>query len=225
MMRHRKPFHLKKVMMVYNTVHILSSFFIFYKILTIGFLQGRMTLGCEVTDYSDNPESIKLLTVFWYTTLQKIADLIETVFFILRKKYDQASFLHIYHHVSTLAFSWATTKYAGGGMQAFPVMLNALVHTIMYIYYFLALSGPEMQRKLAKWKRLITVIQMVQFCIMLVHGAQAMLPDCESSKVLFGLFIMNIFLVFYMFYVFYQKTYVKRRQEEDELSFNGKKGV
>jgi elongation of very long chain fatty acids protein 7 len=44
----------------------------------------------------------------------KIIDLIETIFFCLRKKAGQVSFLHVYHHISTLLFTWISCKYAGG---------------------------------------------------------------------------------------------------------------
>lgn len=48
-----------------------------------------------------------------------------------------------------------------GGMILFSVVLNSFVHVIMYSYYFGALFGPEVQRKLERIKKNITVIQMV----------------------------------------------------------------
>lgn len=48
-----------------------------------------------------------------------------------------------------------------GGMILFSVVLNSFVHVIMYSYYFAALFGPAVQRKLESIKKSITVIQMV----------------------------------------------------------------
>lgn len=46
-------------------------------------------------------------------------------------------------------------------MILFSVVLNSFVHVIMYSYYFAALFGPTVQRKLESIKKSITVIQMV----------------------------------------------------------------
>lgn len=46
-------------------------------------------------------------------------------------------------------------------MVLFSVVINSFVHVIMYSYYFAALFGPEVQHKLEKIKRNITLIQMV----------------------------------------------------------------
>lgn len=48
-----------------------------------------------------------------------------------------------------------------GGMVLFSVVINSFVHVIMYSYYFAALFGPAVQRKLEGIKRNITLIQMV----------------------------------------------------------------
>lgn len=45
----------------------------------------------------------------------------------------------------------------------FSVVINSFVHVIMYSYYFAALFGPAVQRKLEGIKRNITLIQMVIF--------------------------------------------------------------
>lgn len=47
--------------------------------------------------------------------------------------------------------------------------LNALVHTIMYSYYFLSTLGPEVQKYLW-WKRYITKLQMVSFLLPKIHN-------------------------------------------------------
>lgn len=42
----------------------------------------------------------------WWFVMLRASELSETVTFVLRKKYSQISFLHVYHHISTLALSW-----------------------------------------------------------------------------------------------------------------------
>lgn len=85
----------------------------------------------------------------------------DTVFFVLRKKEKQVTFLHMYHHSSMYMISWGVTKYQPGGHGTFIGMMNAFVHIIMYIYYFFAAMGPQYQKYLW-WKKYITTMQMVR---------------------------------------------------------------
>ena len=55
----------------------------------------------------------------WWLMLLKMCELGDTVIFILRKKYKQSSFLHIYHHVTTVSLAWIACKYAPGELKSF----------------------------------------------------------------------------------------------------------
>lgn len=44
----------------------------------------------------------------------KLIDYLDTVFFILRKKWAQVSFLHVYHHVMTSVVAYIFMLYAPG---------------------------------------------------------------------------------------------------------------
>lgn len=95
---------------------------------------------------------------FYY--LVKIVELLDTIFFILRKKFNQVTFLHLYHHFSMPAASFIGVKYLAGGHGTFFGFLNANVHIVMYSYYLLTAFGPKMQ-KFLWWKKYITIIQIV----------------------------------------------------------------
>ena len=82
------------------------------------------------------------------------------MFFVLRKKDRQISFLHVFHHSGMVFMSFGVVKYYPGGNIVFYGMLNSMVHTVMYLYYMLAAMGPEWQ-KFLWWKKHITRIQMV----------------------------------------------------------------
>lgn len=47
-------------------------------------------------------------------------------------------------------------------------LLNALVHVVMYFYYFLAGLGPR-YKKFLWWKQYITTFQITQFVIATIH--------------------------------------------------------
>lgn len=97
---------------------------------------------------------------FYY--IVKIIELLDTVFFIMRKKFNQVTFLHVYHHFAMPAASFIGVKYVAGGHGTFFGFMNAQVHVVMYLYYLLAAFGPKMQR-LLWWKKYITVFQIVSF--------------------------------------------------------------
>lgn len=89
-----------------------------------------------------------------------MSDLVETFVMVLRKKQNQVSFLHVYHHITVVLIAWATVKYYPGGMAIIPTILNNGVHVFMYSYYFLS-SYPQMPKYLRPIKPYITIVQMV----------------------------------------------------------------
>lgn len=111
------------------------------------------------------------------------------VFFVLRKKNSQITFLHIYHHAGMVVLSYIGTKFMpgrysfttkktkkkkkkvmrclikrchiiSGGHGVFLGMINCFVHSVMYSYYFITNYNPEYKKKIW-WKKHITQIQMV----------------------------------------------------------------
>lgn len=81
---------------------------------------------------------------------------------MLRKKQNQVSFLHVYHHTITALFSWCYLKWLPGEQGLIIGFLNSLVHVFMYTYYMIAAMGPK-YRKYLWWKKYITKIQLVNF--------------------------------------------------------------
>lgn len=187
-MEKRKPYNLKGLLAVYNLVQVAACCYLIWGILRNEFSIIKFW-KCQAVDYNTNDKSLEILTYAYHTFLLKLLELVETVFFVLRKKQNQVSKLHVYHHTSTAILGWIMVKYTGGkslkcpygennnltylilffalttgGMILFSVVLNSFVHVIMYSYYFAALFGPAVQRKLESVKKSITVIQMV--CVM-----------------------------------------------------------
>ncbi|XP_078050772.1 very long chain fatty acid elongase 4-like [Augochlora pura] len=103
----------------------------------------------------------KIALSFWLILLLKIVDLCETVVFVLRKKDNQVSFLHLYHHVSMVLLSWMSAKYYPMKLCAMQMSLNCFVHIIMYTYYLLSSFGDKSPKFLKSIKPLITITQVV----------------------------------------------------------------
>lgn len=46
-------------------------------------------------------------------------------------------------------------------MASFPILVNSVVHIIMYTYYLIATIGHQYNKYVAKYKKYVTVIQLV----------------------------------------------------------------
>lgn len=97
---------------------------------------------------------------FWGVlfVFSKIPELFDTVFIILRKK--PLLFLHYYHHITVLLYSWKSfSTLASSGIYF--VSMNYTVHAVMYFYYFLAAIG----RRPHSWARFVTILQLSQMAV------------------------------------------------------------
>lgn len=59
----------------------------------------------------------------WFYFVSKYVELLDTVFFVLRKKFNQVSVLHVYHHSTMLWTSWIAVKYTPGGHCTFKYII------------------------------------------------------------------------------------------------------
>lgn len=109
----RKPYDLKPLLAVYNLAMVVTCVTILYLYYKSG-VRFSTLLACIDIDYTDDPNSMRILNIMWWTHVIKMVELIETWFFVLRKKESQISFLHVYHHTSTLFLTWVGVKYVGG---------------------------------------------------------------------------------------------------------------
>lgn len=65
----------------------------------------------------------------------KLLDLLDTVFFILRKKQNQVTFLHVYHHASMVGFVWIGVRFFAGGQ------ITSVGNSIFLISCFFIVTG------------------------------------------------------------------------------------
>lgn len=92
----------------------------------------------------------------------KVYDLLDTLFFVLRKKTSHISFLHVYHHFFVTLVAFVTLKFVPGGQLVFLGLANTAVHAVMYFYYFITAWNPTLKQSLW-WKKHITQLQLVRY--------------------------------------------------------------
>ncbi|XP_058974598.1 elongation of very long chain fatty acids protein 7 isoform X1 [Musca domestica] len=213
LMENRKPFELRKVLVVYNFLQVLFSMYLFYEASIGGWLNGY-SFTCEPVDYSYSPKAIRTARGCWWYFFSKFTEFFDTFFFVMRKRYDQVSTLHVIHHGIMPVSVWWGVKFTPGGHSTFFGFLNTFVHIIMYTYYMLAAMGPKVQKYLW-WKKYLTVLQMVQFVLVMIHSFQLFFRNDCNYPIGFAYFIGAHAVMFYfLFSDFYKKSYLRRDAKE-----------
>ncbi|XP_022333795.2 very long chain fatty acid elongase AAEL008004-like [Crassostrea virginica] len=202
-MKSRKAYDLKNTMIIYNICMVLLSLYMFYETLVAAWFNPDFSKACQPVDYSNNPQSLRIANVIWVYYISKLVEFLDTAFFVLRKKSNQITFLHVYHHASMPLWYWLGAKFVPGGESYLVVSLNSFIHIIMYTYYLLAAFGPSMQKYLW-WKKYMTKLQLMQFAWFILHSVQVMYIGCGFPRAymvcqfIFALSQLVLFMNFYL---------------------------
>ncbi|KAF5915463.1 hypothetical protein HPG69_014784 [Diceros bicornis minor] len=241
-MKHREPFQMRFVLIVYNFGMVLLNLYIFRE-LFMGSYNAGYSYICQSVDYSDNVNEVRLIILkillpntdycdwvltllhvkiaaaLWWYFVSKGVEYLDTVFFILRKKNNQVSFLHVYHHCTMFTLWWIGIKWVAGGQAFFGAQLNSFIHVVMYSYYGLTAFGPWIQKYLW-WKRYLTMLQLIQFHVTIGHTALSLYTDCPFPKWMHWALIAYAISFIFLFLNFYVRTY-----NEPKKSKTGKTAV
>lgn len=206
LMKNRKPLQLRGTLLLYNvTMVAINSYFFIESLICYNF--GRDLLNFGFPNDSNSPAEMRKVDFVYFYTISKLVDLMDTVFFVLRKKQNQITPLHLYHHSSVPFCVWmAVYSFPTAGPSGVFPILNSLVHVIMYSYYALAALGPAVQRYLW-WKRYITQIQLVQFVIFAIYATTFFILESGYPKILVVVALFQPPLYLFLFGTFYKKCY------------------
>lgn len=134
----------------YGAIRVVPHFFYLLKVYDF----DTVVCGQPEVLYGDGAVG------FWIQAfiLSKIAELIDTVFLVLRQK--QPIFLHWYHHVTVLSFCFFT--YAKENPGIIFCAMNYSVHAVMYTYYC-AMAMRRVPKWFPTW--IITLAQITQMVV------------------------------------------------------------
>jgi len=218
-MQNRKPYEMREFMMVYNFAMVLLSGYTFLEFGMAGWFTGY-SLGCQMVDFSNDPKAVRMVNVCWLFYFTKFIELIDTVIFILRKKYNQVTFLHVFHHGIMPVSWWFGVRFVPGGLGTFHALLNSFIHFCMYAYYGLAAMGPQYQKYLW-WKKYMTKMQITQFIVVCIHTCQLLLDkSCHYPKMFAYWILSYAFIFLVMFANFYVQAY-KTKKTTTKVASNG----
>ncbi|CBN74023.1 conserved unknown protein [Ectocarpus siliculosus] len=218
MLRRKEPVRLRALMLGYNTLNVCISLFVacsllFFKVSSRGFNgEGRDGSvvspggGGGVGGFVCNPlrtdlQGQMVARVFAVFYLQKYLELVDTFLFLLRRSFRQVTFFHLFHHCSITVIVGSILPFDFNGDMYLPIMLNSIVHVLVYLHYVLSALG-----KHSWWSRHLTKLQLTQFAVILVQSATAFYrgPDCGSPdfvKVVLLLYMISLLGLFALFFV------------------------
>ncbi|XP_072940387.1 very long chain fatty acid elongase 7-like isoform X2 [Epargyreus clarus] len=225
-MKNRQPLKMHKLLSYYNAAQVVLAAMLCVKVFKLNlFRDGILYAGCR---YPSNTQNPMLLDLGWWYFFAKFTELLDTVFFVLRKKDKQMTFLHVYHHVIMALYSWSYLKFAASGEGAVLALLNSVVHVVMYTYYLLSGLGPRFQKYLW-WKKYVTTMQLIQFVLMLSYCAWTYFsPRCQYATGFTYFISTNVTIFLILFLNFYSKSYKSKarlaaKEPHKENAQNGMK--
>lgn len=97
MMEKRKAFDLRTTLIVYNIFHVAYNAWIFVD-MSLKVNLPQLNFRCEPINHSTSKEMLGIISLgYWYLIL-KLLEFGDGIFFVLRKKFNQVSNLHVVHH-------------------------------------------------------------------------------------------------------------------------------
>ncbi|KAF3704086.1 Elongation of very long chain fatty acids protein 6 [Channa argus] len=206
-MRERPKLNLRRLLALWSLS--LAVFSIVGAYRTGQYMLHILTTSGFKQSVCDNRFYTAPITKFWaYAfTLSKASELVDTVFIVLRKQ--PLIFLHWYHHITVLLYTWYTYKGQVAGCSWFMTM-NFLVHSIMYSYFAARAAGVRVPRPFAM---IITAFQILQMVIgLLIQGLVFLWlheEDCPSQvdNIFWGSLMYFSYLV--LFASFFYNSYLR----------------
>lgn len=104
-MKDLPPYDITNVTRWYNIFQVVACSIFVVRSYQMGF-DFRFLWRCESFDFLTEEQKAEFRLGTWFFLALRLIEFVETIFFIMRKKNSQASFLHIYHHISTAILMW-----------------------------------------------------------------------------------------------------------------------
>jgi GNS1/SUR4 family len=139
--------------------------------------------------------------------ISKYYEFVDTWILLLKGK--DASFLQVYHHTGIAFIMWCAVA-SQSAWLLFVVLLNSVIHTLMYTYFFIKTISPKTELKAARY---LTMAQIGQFIIGLssTFGVLVMGEKCDTESSRFALACLQLYGygLIALFFAFAKRKYKK----------------
>lgn len=134
-------------------------------------------------------------TLVYYFYLSKYYEYFDT--FILYAKKRNPIFLQKFHHIGAVIV-WHTMYYLRSDSLVVTTLFNSVVHTFMYVYYFLS----SLKFKVNKYKIYVTLLQLAQLMggLFIFIYNEGYLKEHIISSIIFVFYVTSLVALFLKFF-------------------------
>ncbi|OWA49850.1 Elongation of very long chain fatty acids protein 2 [Hypsibius exemplaris] len=214
-MADRKAFDLKWPMFAYNLGASIFSLWMCLE-MVVNTWRAGYTFLCDPYRLSYDPAELRIVNVLWWYFVSKGIEFLDTVFMVLKKKNNQITLLHVWHHSFMLPFLFMSVLVGPCGQGLPGPIINSFVHVVMYGYYALSLF-PVLHPYLW-WKKYLTQMQLIQFVILAISSCYSIASGCNfPSVIIYGqlAFLLTLIVLFGNFYV---QSYINRKRDSTKAT-------
>lgn len=219
-MRSREAFQLKSVIRFYNLFEVFLAGYLLYNVNDAVGSFGSF-FDCSKAFTFGDESGTKVYQMGNFIMLVRLSEYFDTIFFTLRKKQNQVTFLHVFHHAFVPIYAYWILRTAPLRFNVYIIYINSAIHVLMYFYYFLATfqERPQPGQKaknsslalkiisqVLRFKKYVTQLQILQFVSLNFYVLYAYLQpqSCgvPSNYILANFLLASSFLgLFVHFYI------------------------
>ncbi|XP_065215359.1 very long chain fatty acid elongase 6-like [Planococcus citri] len=213
LMTNSKPYSLSKLLLIWNTALAIFSITAFIRTVpefVFSLNQGTYYAVCSSDFLTEN--KVSSLWTFLFV-LSKLPEFGDTIFIVLRKQ--PLIFLHWYHHILTLIYSWYSFKEFTSSARAFVVM-NTFIHSMMYSYYAFKAMKIRIPRFISVIITFLQICQMAVGCYVNYKVFEYIFSKdlpCGTSQTNVIVSSVMYFSYFYLFARFFYLSYLGKKQK------------
>ena len=141
--------------------------------------------------------------------ISKYYEFVDTWILVLKQK--PPSFLQVYHHTGIAFCMWVGVLSQSSSWLIYIVLLNSVIHTLMYTYFLIKTINPKAEIKAAKY---LTTAQIGQFFAGIICSFPVLVmgEKCDSSSSRFGLVCLQLYGygLIALFMTFAKRKYKKK---------------
>lgn len=181
----RPAIHPKRLVQLYNVVQIVVCSYMAWGLFPS--IWNPLRLNTKFDEMSE--------WVVFVHYLSKYLDWFDTLFIIIRKRRQQLSLLHVYHH-ATIGMIWGWLSYTGNGngTVGYGAFINSVTHIIMYSHYLWTSMGFK-----NPLKHCVTYWQIGQFWSCLLHANLTLLMETVVHRNIAWVQLMYQLTMIYLF--------------------------
>lgn len=122
----RAPYNVTPLIQLYNIFHVIVCFLCVLRGFQLGFNFSNI-LQCQRFEFLTHNEKFEIYLGVWMYLGLRIFAFLETIFFVLRKKFDQVTFLHILHQIGFVIFIWLFLASEAGELMSMTLEINSIL--------------------------------------------------------------------------------------------------